>query len=272
MIFASISVLGCGWLGFPLAKRLVELGYLVKGSTTSPHKIPQLQQSKIIPYCININSQIEGENVDQFFQSDVLFLNIPFRRDFSDPMVYKQQIELVYTCLKHSPVKFVVLASSTSIYPQNISEVSEEIVFCPDNPRAQVLYEVEQLFLSSKSFATTVLRFGGLYGSDRKIGNSILNGKEINEGDSPVNLVHLEDAVAVSVEVIDKYIKGEIFNVVSDFHPTRKELYTGVARSLGVEVPKFSSPERKKGKVVYNDKLKDALQYRFKYPNPLNSF
>jgi 3-hydroxyisobutyrate dehydrogenase-like beta-hydroxyacid dehydrogenase len=30
----KISILGCGWLGFPLAKALLKDGFTVKGSTT----------------------------------------------------------------------------------------------------------------------------------------------------------------------------------------------------------------------------------------------
>jgi 3-hydroxyisobutyrate dehydrogenase-like beta-hydroxyacid dehydrogenase len=31
----SISILGCGWLGVPLAKHLIQKGFSVKGSVTS---------------------------------------------------------------------------------------------------------------------------------------------------------------------------------------------------------------------------------------------
>ncbi|MEZ7854793.1 MAG: SDR family NAD(P)-dependent oxidoreductase, partial [Cyclobacteriaceae bacterium] len=30
-----ISILGCGWLGLPLARQLVQQGHQIKGSTTS---------------------------------------------------------------------------------------------------------------------------------------------------------------------------------------------------------------------------------------------
>ena len=43
----SISVLGCGWLGLPLAQRLVNQGYLVKGSSTRQSLIVELKKSNI---------------------------------------------------------------------------------------------------------------------------------------------------------------------------------------------------------------------------------
>jgi glycerol-3-phosphate dehydrogenase len=38
----NISILGCGWYGTALAKTLVNAGYHVKGSTTSPQKLEVL--------------------------------------------------------------------------------------------------------------------------------------------------------------------------------------------------------------------------------------
>ena len=35
----KISILGCGWLGLPLAKSLLAKGYKIKGSTTSESKL-----------------------------------------------------------------------------------------------------------------------------------------------------------------------------------------------------------------------------------------
>ena len=37
-----ISILGCGWLGLPLAKELLDRSFEVKGSTTSSNKLDQL--------------------------------------------------------------------------------------------------------------------------------------------------------------------------------------------------------------------------------------
>lgn len=41
----KISVLGCGWLGLPLSKKLIESGFVVKGSTTSSEKLSQLEDA-----------------------------------------------------------------------------------------------------------------------------------------------------------------------------------------------------------------------------------
>ena len=52
----SISILGCGWLGKPLAVSFLEDGFSVKGSTTSEEKIDILEDLEIDD-CFEINEQ-----------------------------------------------------------------------------------------------------------------------------------------------------------------------------------------------------------------------
>lgn len=49
------SIIGCGWLGLPLAERLVAEGYTVKGSTTSVDKLSLLRQKGIDAYLLQLN-------------------------------------------------------------------------------------------------------------------------------------------------------------------------------------------------------------------------
>ena len=82
----TISFLGCGYLGFPLAVILLQKGYYVKGSTTTPLKLQQLKKAGIIPNLIRVD---EDMNKD-FFEADVLVLTLPFKKTFKDPNIYNQ--------------------------------------------------------------------------------------------------------------------------------------------------------------------------------------
>ena len=46
----TISLLGCGWLGLPLAKQLIEKGYTVKGTTTTEDRMSVLECAGVVPY------------------------------------------------------------------------------------------------------------------------------------------------------------------------------------------------------------------------------
>ena len=65
----QISILGCGWLGLPLAKALLENGFLVKGSTTSVGKLSVLENLGIQAFQIELSeTKIQGE-VDSFLEN-----------------------------------------------------------------------------------------------------------------------------------------------------------------------------------------------------------
>ena len=89
----KISILGCGWLGLPLGKFLVEKGHVVKGSTTSEDKISLLASVGIEPFLIKFSPQMEtmqssdyrlttlndDNSISQFLDSEVLIICIPPR-------------------------------------------------------------------------------------------------------------------------------------------------------------------------------------------------
>ncbi len=270
MTVRSISVLGCGWLGLPLAQRLVHEGYLVKGSTTRPEKLPILERSNITPFLIQCLPGIHGRDLKVFFQSSVLFLNIPFRRNLADPSDYQRQIESVILHAQSSPIEFVVFAGSTSVYPDSMPDAREDAPFIPDNRRARVLYDIEQSLLGNSHFQTTVIRFGGLYGATREIGGFLAEKKEVQGGDKPVNLIHLDDCIEIVVRIIAQDIRGEILNACSDGHPSRRELYTKAALRIGLDPPQFKEEPTASHKIVRNGKLKKLLHYTFQCPDPLD--
>lgn len=70
----SVSILGCGWLGFPLGKELLNQGYNVKGSTTTASKMLELQDAEINAFNIDLP---DGNISSDFFHSDCLIINIP---------------------------------------------------------------------------------------------------------------------------------------------------------------------------------------------------
>ena len=69
----KISILGCGWLGKPLATSFLEAGFSVKGSTTSEEKVPVLEALGIDTYLVNIS---EFEEFDAFLEADILIIAI----------------------------------------------------------------------------------------------------------------------------------------------------------------------------------------------------
>ncbi len=63
MALSIISVLGCGWLGLPLAEDLIDKGYKVKGSTTTESKLNGFLEKGINPYYINLTPIVQATDI-----------------------------------------------------------------------------------------------------------------------------------------------------------------------------------------------------------------
>ena len=268
----KISILGCGWLGEPLAESLLEKGFTVKGSTTTNSKIARLEEKGIEAHLLSLDPELHCEDCDSFWNSDLLVLNIPPGRGRDNIVEYHTtQIQSVIERLRTSDIKQVIFVSSTSVYPTlpGVVEESDAIDGKAGRNSGNALIRAESMLMDEKSFETTILRFGGLYGYDRHPAKYMSGKKNLDRGKAPVNLIHRDDCIRIIEKIIEDEITGEIFNAVSDGHPPRKMYYSTVAKAMGLVAPTFKKDTEKNYKVVSNRKLKVELNYHFKYPNPM---
>ena len=252
------SILGCGWLGFPLGKHLAENGHLVKGSTTSTDKINTFQKENIVPFLLTVENDKNTDNIEAFLDADILVVAIPFGRQKEHFKAY----QLLAKQIEASPVQKVVFISSTSVYSNTNAVVFEDAYYNP-NPAKQVLVDLEDLFLQHPGFNTTVLRFSGLIGGSRKPGNFFKAGRTVQNGLAPINLIHLDDCINVIETIVAKDCWGEVFNAAADSHPTRKEFYTAATQQLGNTPAVFIENTDFPFKIISNKKLKEKLDYTF---------
>ena len=266
----KISILGCGWLGLPLAVSLSEEGHEINGSTRDPGKIQQIKEQGINPYMLELSPELVCENPSEFFNSEILILNIPPARRDDIVEFHPRQIQSIIDALKSSTVKNVVFTSSTSVYPELNREVAEEETAEPVKNSGKALRIVEDMLLNEPGFKTTVLRLAGLVGHDRNPRNFLKKRRVIHKINTPVNLIHRDDCIGVITEVINSDTWGEIFNVCCDKHPKRIDFYKSEAERIGLKLDNPGDMETADYKLVSNKKLKNCLNYSLKYPDPLN--
>lgn len=264
----TISILGCGWLGLPLGVHLHKKGYKVKGSTTEPDKLNIIGENGIEPYLIILDPEIRGVNYDEFLKCDVLIIDFPPERRDDIIDYHQEQIKSLISATRSETVKHVIFTSSTSVYPDVNGEVLEEVEPKPTKTSGKALLRVENLLRESNKFDTTIIRFGGLIGYDRMPGRFLAGRKGLANGDSPVNLIHRDDCIEIIFKIIKNNVWGETFNACADLHPTRRQYYTEQARRMGLNPPTFNARGKSSYKIVSNKKLKRALNYKFKYPDP----
>jgi nucleoside-diphosphate-sugar epimerase len=269
----QISILGCGWLGLPLAEHLIRQGYTVKGATTRPEKLDMFQEKNIEPYLIRLDPEINKDYDPSFFKSDILVINIPPGRSRDDVVDFHlAQMHSLITALQNTNIRNVLFVSSTSVYPDLDREVREKDAGSPVRESGEALLQVEKMWKENTSFTTTTVRFAGLFGADRNPGR-FLSGKTLdNNGEAPVNLIHLDDCVGVLSAIIELERWAEIYNACADAHPSKKEFYTAAAKKLDIAPPIFGGKEKGSFKIINSDKLKKELDFAFKYPDPMQAF
>ncbi|HYG39160.1 MAG TPA: NAD(P)-binding domain-containing protein [Cytophagales bacterium] len=268
MELRKISILGCGWLGKPLGQELVKRGHSVSGSTTTESKLTELQSAGIKPYLISFDPSLKTSGNDSFFDSEVLIISIPPKRKAGETgLYYSQMKEVVKEAIK-GKIKKVLFISSTSVYPDLNKEMTEEDPTFDEEKN--ILVKAEKLFLSQKEFVTTVIRFGGLIGGSRHPGRFFAGKVDVLDGNCPVNLIHLQDCIAILSKIIETDTFGEIFNACSDLHPLKKDFYTSASATLSLIPPVFLNEEEGSFKSISSEKLKQKLNYRFIYSDPFS--
>ncbi len=265
----TISIIGCGWLGLPLAEQLLGAGYTVKGSTTSAQKRAVLIQQSIDAYQLVLNPEPTG-NLHALLDADTLVINIPPKRGKMGSDFHPAQIRFLTDAVRLSSIQHVVYVSSTSVYPELSRIMAEADVTNESESAAPDLVRAEQLVLSLlPEKLVTVVRFGGLMGYDRIPGKYVA-GKTVDSGAIPVNYIHRSDAVGILELVIGQQPVG-VFNGVAPEHPTREAIYRKSCQDFGYELPIFVEPNTSiPYKVVSPAKLIQQMQYDFQCPNPLD--
>lgn len=258
----TISILGCGWLGKPLAVSLIRRGFRVLGSTTSPEKLAELEAAGIHPFLIRFTPELDGE-ADMFFRSPLCIVSIPPAISKTNPSDFMLRMSSICEELLKGGTTHVVFISSTSVYNPGTEELKES-----DADINSILFKAEELFTNEKKFSTTVIRFAGLVGPGRHP-SRFLSGKEVAGGNDPVNLIHLNDCIGIITAVIKGDCWNKVYNACADMHPTRRDFYTWVCRQKGVPLPVFISPDDHAPKRVSNALIRRDLAYTFQFPDPM---
>ncbi|MBK0369708.1 SDR family oxidoreductase [Flavobacterium agrisoli] len=262
----QISILGCGWLGLPLGKMLLEKKYQVNGSTTSSEKLEILEKEGIKSFLIQLEEGKKPKGMTAFLKgSQALIIAIPPRLRAEKAESFTNKIKGIIPQIEKSKIENVLFISSTSVYGKSIEGlITEKSPLEPDTESGKQMLEVEALLQKNNHFATTVLRFGGLIGPDRNP-VTILATKQNTDADAPINLIHLDDCLGIIDEVITQQCWGETFNAVAPNHPTRKSFYTQQAKELKVKVPKFLKKKSMAYKTISSTRLEHILDYEFKF-------
>ena len=261
----NIAVLGCGWLGIPLAKKLIALGYVVHGSTQTPSKLVTLKSEGIVPFLIKLNeTQTEGD-IQAFLENcHVLIINIPpgLKKDPETSFVDKIKSFLFH--LEELANLKVIFVSSTSVF-KDTSDMSyyDEHANTNSNSSSGIqLAETEKLLLSMPHLNTKIIRFGGLFGAGRHPARFLSN-KLLKNPNSPINLIHLEDCLALIIKIIRFNGEPFIFHGVYPNHPKKIDYYSSICETKNIRPP-LATGFKSVGKIINSEITSKLLKFNYK--------
>src|SRR5690554_1901262 len=226
----KIGIMGCGWLGFPLAKYFASKGFQVRGSTTSVDKILSLALHDINPFLIAIHNHHTEGNLDYFLKDlDVLIINLPPKLQSNPKSNFVSKMSTLIKKINESTTNNIIFISSTSVYGNSLSEVDENSPTVPETESGKQILEAEKLLSDCENLSIKIIRCAGLYGPDRHPVFQLAKKDRLQNPNQPVNLIHLEDCIGVIHQVMDHGIDSPVINAVAPYHPTREIYYSNMA-------------------------------------------
>ena len=234
----NIAMIGCGWLGKPLAL------HLQTKHTLSCYSRNKLLEETDLSYVYLPSLQHE------FWKNELFIIAISTKLD------YLQSLKNFLSCIPSS--SHIIFMSSSSVYKGYENSVDEQSPIISSS-----LQKDAEDLINSYSNQVLILRLGGLMGKDRIAGNWKSSTPYI---DGPVNYIHLDDIIQIVSRFIDMNLLHGVYNLVAPMHPLRSTLHKNNAKQFGFEENSYN---RTTGRFVDSNKLTKELSYTFIHPDPL---
>lgn len=258
---SSISILGLGWLGLPLALTLKQSGYEILGSCRTDDKKRQLDNQGISAWIYHL-----GQTAPPALSTaDWVVLNIPPGRKNLDPTRFFAHMRQLSDDILDGPCQHLLFISTTSVYGDLEGVVTEDTQPRPNTESGKVHWQLEQHLLNTGR--ASILRLAGLVGP-RRHPLKYLAGRQLDHGQQAVNLIHLDDVIRAIIAMMHPRHVGQVYHLAATEHPARNDFYTWAAQHAGLPEPLFGNHDGQTGKVVDPSKTLDALGLALKYPSP----
>lgn len=264
----SVLVIGCGYIGAQLLRKLSRSGWKATGITLSESSADALRSEGLEVVAADLRTsdlRILSENhpsVVIHCASSGKGGAVAYREIF---------LETTTRLIQDTNFEHLIFTSSTSVYAQaDGSLVTEGDPAEPERETGKILRETEELVLAHHG---TVLRLAGIYGPGRCVPlQKLLAGEATIEGSGEriINSIHRDDAVSAFCLAAGQRRQG-IFNLADNTPVTQLEWFQWVCprveRPLPASVPRDLN--RKRGwtsKRVSNAKFR-SMGWSPRYPS-----
>jgi nucleoside-diphosphate-sugar epimerase len=269
----TVGIIGCGWLGTALAKKLLAKNHQVLATTGHGESAEKLVTQGISANKLILPTVLSVKQFAQhaIFSATQLVICLPprLKRGQDD---YPEKIKQLVAAAEKTGVEHIILISSTAVYNGLSGKVNEQHALDFTADKVQVMHDAEQVLLTFTGQAN-IIRLSGLIGPERHPGRFLSANKDFANPEGVVNLIHQTDAVGIIEALLlrqsEPALNKAIFNGVSATHPTRERFYQQAAKALDLPQPTFiratDEPIPLLSKEVEGDKVQRELNYPFVY-------
>jgi nucleoside-diphosphate-sugar epimerase len=270
---ADRLIIGCGYLGWRVARRWHAGGHRVWATTRRPEHAAELAALGLHPVVADV---LNPATLAELPRADTVLSCVGFDRSAGVPMrsVYVEGLSNVLDRLPR-PGRLLYV-SSTGVYGQDQGEeVGETAVTEPADESGRTVLQAEQL-LYERLPEAIVLRFAGIYGPGRLLRLGALQAGEplVGDPDRWLNLIQVEDGAAAVLAAAEHGRGGAVYNVSDDRPILRGDFYSLLARLLGAPPPRFVKPElgtpplrhERANRRIVNHRLRRELGVQLSYP------
>ena len=269
-------IIGCGYLGFRVAKIWRQQGHSVTALTRKPERADWFAEQGITGI---VGDVTQPDSLDDLPAADIVLVAVGMDRSmYSDiELVYVTGLQNVLSKLPERP-RHLIYVSSTGVYGDFGGDwVDEESSTQPLRPGGEACLKAERLIRDSElGGLATILRFAGIYGPDR-----VPTKQRIVDGDWKklssagfLNLIHVDDGAKIVDQVSKTQPAGETY-LVGDGNPVlRHDYYSYIAECLGVEQIPWTETEvdaktarSGSNKRISNKKLVEQFGIQFDFPD-----
>ena len=273
----NILIIGCGYTGIRLAKRLREAGYRVTGTSRSEERINAMRENGIESVSGALDDNSTMQQLVALKPALVVYF-VPPQKNGTDPLAG------ILKVFRQSPLEAFIYASATSVYGERNGDwVDENTPIVDDGVADTGRISAERLVqdAAKQGMPTRICRISGIYGPERTLKGMLQSGLyTLIEGqDGWVARIHVDDLVAGIIAAWKRGEDGHVYNMV-DKRPHRAAEFANLAADLnGLPRPgliseaearqKYSAVEwRRKtsNKRIRCAALIDKLGIELKYP------
>lgn len=276
-------ILGCGYVGVRLARRLTAEGVQVIG-TTRGERAAEIAGAGAIPALADVLQPATLRPLVEW-RPHVVFDLVRPPRTGGDAYT-GEGARNVAEAFRSAPPEALVYVSSTAVYGRREGEVTdEETPVAPASPAGEARVEAERIYLGAFrewGLPARVCRIPGIYGPGRTLRERLETGayRRLDDEDLWVSRIHVDDLAAGLAAAWRRGRAGEVYLLCDDEPVTGAEYAELTADLLGLSLPptvsredirhelSASGFERRIGaRRCSNQRMREELGVELRYPS-----